>query len=147
MNVIPDQLTRFVMHLDVIASDEQQDAFMNEAMETGGTFDPADEGDGVRGWALIKLHGCTSIARNNEDAIGCWKQCAQLKLKIGAPDDIKIKQQEAKLNYASQIMRRPNEYTDAQVANACEDIQLLSGDVSLISRATSLMQTVTGNGQ
>ena len=81
-----DRKRQFLDHLELLAPKARAESFMNEAMETGGSYIPARKGDD---WAShlveINLHGITAIGASEEEAIRNWTKNAQRTMPCGAP--------------------------------------------------------------
>ncbi len=71
----------FLQNLDRLSATGQQDAFINEALESHGRFD-APSVDRSHLWEL-DLHGIFATGATEEEAIGNWKRLATTAM----PDD------------------------------------------------------------
>lgn len=75
-----NRLATFLAHLDCLDTSAQTDAFINEAIETGGNYLAPDPAAGIHNHVQISLHGVTVHARTEAEAVRWWKRAAGLRL-------------------------------------------------------------------
>lgn len=85
MEALHSRLPAFLMNLECLDAQGQQDAFVNEAMETFGRFD-APAGDRSHRWEL-DLHGICADGATEEEAIANWKRLARQHCKLDSTED------------------------------------------------------------
>lgn len=73
-----DRKRQFLDHLELLGPKARAESFMNEALETGGSYIPPREGDGLASHlAEINLHGFSASGASEEEAQRNWMRMAR----------------------------------------------------------------------
>ncbi len=81
-----DRLTCFLLNLECLDMAGQEDAFVHEALETGGTFPlPCDDDYFDMPALVIDLHEVRALGRSLSEAIRNWKKAARERAPL--PED------------------------------------------------------------
>lgn len=85
MDLLHSRFPAFLMNLECLDVQGQQDAFVNEVMETFGRFDPT-AGDRTHQWE-VELHGISANGATIEEAMSNWKRLARQACKLDGIED------------------------------------------------------------
>ncbi|MBR9651888.1 hypothetical protein [Thalassovita aquimarina] len=74
------RLPAFLAHLERIEPEAQKDAFVNEVMETGGTYMTPQPDTESSHMVELNLHGVVAWGSDEAEAIRNWKKAARRQL-------------------------------------------------------------------
>lgn len=78
-----NRVTVFLQHLECLGIAGQRDAFMNEVIETGGTYITPDNGSCASHLFEISLYNVVAYGGSEAEAIRNWKKTASAQLNGG----------------------------------------------------------------
>lgn len=81
-----DRLPGFLLNLECLDIAGQRDAFMNEVMESGGSYVPPAGDDWSSHLFEISLHGVVAYGSSEDEAIRNWKKAARAQVPLVEDD-------------------------------------------------------------
>lgn len=76
-HLLNDRLTAFLLNLECLDMAGRRDAFMNEVIETGGSYVPPADAAQSSHFFEIALHGVNAYGASEEEAIRNWTKAAK----------------------------------------------------------------------